>query len=108
MKTKEFKIKEIIYNHIINNKKEYIVIALIFIIGIFLGVLFVNNIKDNQKQEVTSYINNITERMKTADSIDSMNALSSSIKQNILLALGIWFFGTTVIRNTNSFWNYII
>ncbi len=108
MKTKEFKIKEIIYNHIINNKKEYIVIALIFIIGIFLGVLFVNNIKDNQKQEVTSYINNITERMKAADSIDSMNALSSSIKQNILLALGIWFFGTTVIRNTNSFWNYII
>lgn len=108
MKAKGINIKEIIYNHVINNKKEYIVIALIFIIGIFLGVLFVNNIKGDQKQEITSYINDITEKMKTSNNIDSISALSSSIKQNILLALGIWFFGTTVIRNTNSFWDCII
>lgn len=108
MKAKGINIKEIIYNHVINNKKEYIVIALIFIIGIFLGVLFVNNIKGDQKQEITSYINDIIEKMKTSNNIDSISALSSSIKQNILLALGIWFFGTTVIRNTNSFWNCII
>lgn len=108
MKAKGINIKEIIYNHVINNKKEYIVIALIFIIGIFLGVLFVNNIKGDQKQEITGYINDITEKMKTSNNIDSISALSSSIKQNILLALGIWFFGTTVIRNTNSFWKCII
>ena len=108
MKAKGIKIKEIIYNHIINNKKEYIVIALIFIIGIFLGVLFVNNIKDNQKQEVTSYINEFIEKIKTSDDIDSMSVLTSSIKQNILLVLGLWFAGTTVIRNTNSFWNCVI
>lgn len=108
MKTKEIKIRKTIYSHVINNKKEYIVVALIFIVGIFLGVLFVNNIKDNQKQELASYINDFTEKMKTSDNIDSMSVLSSSIKQKILLALCIWFFGTTVIRNTNSFWNCII
>lgn len=108
MRVKGIKIKETIYGHIINNRKEYIIIAIIFIIGIFLGVLFVNNIKENQKQEVTTYINDFTEKMKTSDNIDSMNVLSSSIKQNVLLALGIWFFGTTVIRYTNSFWNCII
>ena len=108
MKTKEIKIRKTIYSHVINNKKEYIVVALIFIVGIFLGVLFVNNIKDNQKQELASYINDFTEKMKTSHNIDSMSVLSYSIKQKILLALGIWFFGTTVIRNTNSFWNCII
>ena len=66
MKTKEIKIRKIIYSHVINNKKEYIVVALIFIVGIFLGVLFVNNIKDNQKQELASYINDFTEKMKTS------------------------------------------
>ena len=43
-KNKRLKIKETITSHIVNNKKEYIIITLIFIIGIFLGVLFTNNI----------------------------------------------------------------
>ena len=46
-------LKEIIKKHILNNKKEYIIVTLLFIIGIFLGVLFVNNINESQKIEVT-------------------------------------------------------
>ena len=38
--------KETIKKHILNNKKEYIIVTLLFIIGIFLGVLFVNNINE--------------------------------------------------------------
>ena len=34
-KNKRLKIKETIISHIVNNKKEYIIITLIFIIGIF-------------------------------------------------------------------------
>ena len=33
---KNFKIKETIITHIKNNKKEYFIVTLIFIIGIFL------------------------------------------------------------------------
>ena len=51
------KITSVIKEHIINNKKEYIIITLIFIIGIFLGVLFNNNIQENQKNEIGTYIN---------------------------------------------------
>ena len=47
MKKKAGTLRKIIIEHIINNKKEYITITLMFIIGIFLGVFFINNI--NQK-----------------------------------------------------------
>ena len=55
-------LKEIIKKHILNNKKEYIIVTLLFIIGIFLGVLFVNNINESQETEVTDYLNNFIEK----------------------------------------------
>ena len=94
------KVKETIKHHIINNKKEYIIVVLIFVVGIFFGVLFVNNMKENQVENNKIYISNFVNEMKNTDNINSINVLKSSIKQNALIALGVWFFGTTVIRNT--------
>ena len=98
-------IKETIKKHILNNKKEYIIVTLLFIIGIFLGVLFVNNINELQKTEVTDYLNNFIEKMKSIESLDNISLLKTSVIQNVLFAIILWFFGTTVIRYTNSFWN---
>ena len=98
-------IRETIKNNIINNKKEYIIVTLILIIGIFLGVLFVNNINEAQKTEVTDYLNNFIEKMKSIESLDNISLLKTSVIQNVLFAIILWFFGTTVIRYTNSFWN---
>lgn len=98
-------IRETIKNHIINNKKEYIIVTLILIIGIFLGVLFVNNINEAQKTEVTDYLNNFIEKMKSIESLDNISLFKTSVIQNVLFAIILWFFGTTVIRYTNSFWN---
>ena len=105
---KVINIKETIKQHIINNKREYIIIALFFIIGIFLGVLFVNNIKEEQKEQIVTYVNEYITKMKDTDNINNIDVLKSSIKQNLLITIGIWFFGTTVIRNTYSFWNCFI
>ena len=52
---KRVKLLEIVREHVRNNKKEYILVTLIFIIGIFLGVLFINQIQEGQKTEITSY-----------------------------------------------------
>ena len=108
MRDEGVKIKETIKQHVINNRKEYIIVTLLFIIGIFLGVLLVNNIQEAPKNEVSSYLNNFIDKMKTTEKLDNMSLLKTSMGQNILLALIIWFFGTTVIRNPCSFWNYII
>lgn len=108
MRDKGIKIKETIKQHVINNSKEYIIVTLLFIIGIFLGVLFVNNIQETSKDEVSSYLSNFIEKMKATEELDNMSLLKTSMGQNILLALTIWFFGTTVIRNSCGFWTYII
>ncbi len=97
MKEKGLRIKETIKQHILNNKKEYIIVTLLFIIGIFLGVFFVNNLQETQRIEIQEYLDNFIEKMKSIENLDSINLLKTSITQNIILTLLIWFFGTTVI-----------
>ena len=101
-------VKGTIKQHIFNNRREYIIVALIFIIGIFLGVLFVNNINENQKEQISKYVNEYITKMKDTENINNIDVFKTSIKQNLLITLGIWFFGTTVIRYTYCFWNCFI
>ena len=102
---KKIDIKSLIISHILNNKKEYIIILLLFIIGLFLGVLFINNVQEEQFNNIQDYINTFVEKLKVIENIDSMNLLKNSLIQNIVLAIVLWFFGTTVIRNSSGFWN---
>ena len=90
-------IKNTIYKHISNNIKEYTLVVLLFIIGVFLGVMFINNSQEGQINELTSYINNFVEKFKSTDDLNIFELLKSSIIQNIVLAISLWFFGTTVI-----------
>ena len=92
-----FKICQLIKEHISNNAKEYLIVALMFIIGIFAGVFFVNNIQEEQKTEITQYLNNFIQQFKNIQNLDTINLLKTSITQNAVLAILIWFFGTTVI-----------
>lgn len=104
MKDKGFKIKGVLKQHIENNSKEYVIVILLFVIGIFLGVFFVNNIQETPRLEIQNYINNFIEKMKTTGDIDNVTLLRNSVGQNILLAVMICFFGTTVIRDTSCVW----
>ncbi len=96
---------EAIKQHILTNKKDYIIVTLFFIIGIFLGVLFINNIQEGPKTEIDSYINNFIEKMKDTENLDMLSLAKTSLTQNLILAIVIWFFGTTVIRNSCSIRN---
>lgn len=108
MKNKRLNLRGTIYKHIVKNSKEYILITLIFLVGIFLGVMFINNTQEEQISEITTYINNFIDKLKNIEKLNNMELLKISVIENIFFAVALWFFGTTVIRNTNSVWNNII
>ena len=85
----------IVKDDITNNLKSYAIIVIIFTVGIFLGVLFIN--QTEQKEEITEYINTYIEHTKTIQNGDFFGELKDDIKGNILLVLLLWFSGTTII-----------
>ena len=94
---KRFKLGNIIYKHITNNSKEYILLTLIFLVGIFLGVMFINNTQNAQREEVTSYLNNFIDKLQNTEKLENAEILKNTIIDNAILAVTLWFFGTTVI-----------
>lgn len=97
LKVRKIQLPRIMLNHIKANLKAYILVSLMFIVGIFLGVLFFNNTKNEQKSEISNYINNYISQTKEAKKINTTQTLKNSIKGNILLAVGLWIAGTTLI-----------
>ena len=91
------KIKNIISTYIEKNLKEFIIIFLLFIIGIIAGVIFINKTSQIQKEEITSYITTFISDLKTNKDVDDIPLLIESIKKNVFLAVFLWFMGSTVI-----------
>lgn len=89
--------KVIILEHINNNLKDYTVLILFFIVGIILGVIFVNNANNSQQEQIANYINGVLNSLKGEYEINSSSLLKASIFDNIKLTLFLWFAGSTVI-----------
>ena len=96
-KTKSSKIKNVIFAHIENNLKEYIIVSIIFLIGIVIGVLFINNTSESQSTEINNYIFTFVQDLKDNKDINDFALLKDSIKKNCVLAIFLWFMGSTVI-----------
>lgn len=90
------KITDVILQHVKNNLKEYIIVLIMFVVGIFLGVMFINSTQEEQKDEISTYINTYVNNAKEQELSTSV-ALTNSIKDNIILACLLWFAGTTLI-----------
>ena len=89
--------KKIIIEYMKNNSKEYILTTLIFIIGVLLGVMVINNISEENANNVVTYINNFVGNFSSLENIDTNSLATESIKSNMVLAIIIWFAGTTII-----------
>ena len=80
-----------------DNYKEYTLIGLVFIIGIFIGVLIINNCDDSQVQEIKTYIGEFINKFKNIDKLKINELIGTSIKNNLTFASLIWIAGTTII-----------
>lgn len=96
-KRKNSKIKEMLISYLRNNIKEYTIVMIIFLIGLIFGVIFVNNAGKNQINEITSYINDFVGNLKNNIEINKAQLLKDTLISNFLLALELWFVGSTVI-----------
>lgn len=95
MQKKKNKILIAIKENILNNTKSYFIVIIIFTVGIFLGVMFINQTEN--KSEIEKYINTYVDETKTLQNGDYIGELQRDIKNNIILVLLLWFAGTTII-----------
>ncbi len=91
------KITQLTINHIKDNFKAYIIVSLILLIGIILGVFFVNNMNSSQIEELKTYINTFIDSLKQGATINNLELLKKSIGSNLLFTFLMWFIGSTVI-----------
>lgn len=96
LKTKS-KIGIILYNHIKNNKRGYLIVSILFFLGVIIGVFFINNLQDNTIEEINTYLNELVSNAKTYEDIDLFNLFKESIVSNIIVILLLWFGASTII-----------
>lgn len=94
---KSNKFKDIFITHINNNFKEYLIVILIFLIGVVFGVIFINRANEVQVGEISTYINDFVNQLKNSIQINKQDLLRTSLVSNLLLTILLWFVGSTVI-----------
>lgn len=94
---KQSKLKNLILNNIYSNLQYYIIVMIILIIGIACGVIFINNINEEQKVEISKYISDFISSLKNNYEINKAELLKNSLIENFKLTLGMWFIGSTVV-----------
>ncbi len=94
---KEHKIRNIILKYVEQNIKSYLILLIIFFIGIVLGVIFINNANTSQSDQISNYINNFINSIKEEYKVGSNQLLWKSIINNLCIAAILWFLGSTVI-----------
>lgn len=91
------KIGSVLFNYINNNKREYLIVIILFFIGLIIGVLFVNNLNDTRVTEVNNYLSDLCNNIIEKNNINLFDILKKSIKSNILIIFLLWFGASTII-----------
>lgn len=95
MQKRKNEIFNIIKEDILNNAKLYFIVFIIFIVGLFLGVMLVNQAEE--KNTIENYINTYIDETKSVQNGNYFAELQNDVKNNIVLVVLLWFAGTTII-----------
>ncbi len=90
--------KNVIMQHINLNLKDYLILSIIFVIGVMVGVVIINNSNEQSKNEISGYINSFIETIKEEKyEVDKNKLTKISIIENLKLVGIIWLAGSTII-----------
>lgn len=90
-------IRNTMFEFIKDNIKIYLILTIIFFIGLLFGVLFINNTNEIQANQISEYINNFINSVKEDYQVSTSSLLISSVINNLCIAVILWFLGSTVI-----------
>lgn len=90
-------IKQLVINHISENINIYFKVLIIFLIGIGIGIAFVNQLPETGLQNINEYITNSINALKNNNEISRFQMLKSSLFKNVVIVLIIWFLGLTLV-----------
>ena len=91
------KIGTAVYNHIINNKREYLIITILFFIGLVIAIIFLNNASEDFLTEINTYLSDLFNNIKNYENINFTKIFKKSIIYNITITILLWFGASTII-----------
>ena len=93
--------KNIFISYVLDNIREITIITLIMFIGLILGVIYINNIDNENRSIVNNHINEIFDYVKESQDknkmIDNFEILKSNLKRNLIYMLLLGLFSSCLI-----------
>ena len=93
--------KNIFISYVLDNIREITIITLIMFIGLILGVIYINNIDNENRSIVNNHINEIFDYLKDYQDenkmIDNFEILKSNLKRNLIYMLLLGLFSSCLI-----------
>lgn len=93
--------KNIFISYVLENIREITIITLIMFIGLILGVIYINNMDNENRSIVNNHINEIFDYVKDSQDenkmIDNFEILKSNLKRNLIFMLLLGLFSSCLI-----------
>lgn len=94
---KNSKILELIKKNIKDNLKEYLIVSIIFILGIIISIIVINHLNEEQRMEIQTNLTDFIYNLNMNSKIDQISLIKESILSNLALGISLWFIGSTII-----------
>lgn len=90
------KLRGIIGEHILKNRKEYLFLLMAFVLGISAGAFTVNGLSTMQRDELSSYFHGFLQLLGDQN-LESSELFSAALVENLKLIGILWILGVTII-----------
>ena len=96
-KKQRSKIIMLVLNYIKENRRYYLIAFGFFFIGFIISLLFINNLGQEQLNEISEHIKELSNNFINSEKIDYIKLLKQSIFSNVIIIFVIWLASSTII-----------